>query len=127
MRVELPGDVAKANDRTGDQLRKQQDVECERRNPALRLRFARVHVHDIRDRVERKKRDAERQRNRTERERTEREDRRDRVDVRDGEVRVFEDRERGQVAGDRERETPPPDVNIAGTANSNAHPPIERD
>jgi len=57
-------DVAPANDRARDQLRKQHDVEGERSNATLGLRVALVNVDDVGDRVEREEADAEWQRNR---------------------------------------------------------------
>src|SRR6185312_11681012 len=59
---DLVGEVPPANDRARDELRKQQDVQGEVEEPALGFGVALVDVHHVRDGVERKERDAERQR-----------------------------------------------------------------
>ena len=58
---ELVGDVAVADDRAGDELREQQQVERRVDRALLRGRVAAVDVDDVRDRVEREERDADRQ------------------------------------------------------------------
>ena len=58
---ELIGDVAVADDRSGDQLRKQQQVERRVHRALLRGRVAPRDVDDVRDRVEGEERDADRQ------------------------------------------------------------------
>ena len=58
---ELIGDVAVADDRAGDQLREEQQVERRVDRALLRRRVAAVDVDDVRDRVEGEERDADRQ------------------------------------------------------------------
>ena len=58
---ELVGDVAVADDRSGDELRKQQQVERRVHRALLRRRVAPVDVDDVRDGVEGEERDADRQ------------------------------------------------------------------
>ena len=90
-------------------------------------RVALVHVDDVRNRVEREERDAERQRDRGDGERRDREHRRQRVDVGHREVRVLEQRERGEVAGDRHRQPALARACSAARADRAAHHPVERD
>ena len=58
---ELVGDVAVADDRSGDELRKEQQVQRRVHRALLRGRVAPVDVDDVRDGVEREERDADRQ------------------------------------------------------------------
>ena len=58
---ELVGDVAVADDRAGDELRKEQQVQRRVDGALLRDRVAPVDVDDVGDRVEREERDADRQ------------------------------------------------------------------
>ena len=58
---ELIGDVAVADDRPGDELRKEQQVERRVHRALLRRRVAAVDVDDVRDGVEGEERDADRQ------------------------------------------------------------------
>jgi hypothetical protein len=46
-RPELGGDVAVTDDRTGDELREQQDVQREFRDAALHARRSLEHVDDV--------------------------------------------------------------------------------
>ena len=59
VRDELRGNVAKANDRTGDQLREKEDVERECRDTGLRRGVALIDVYDVRNRVKCEKGNAE--------------------------------------------------------------------
>ncbi len=58
---ELVGDVLVADDRPGDQLRKEQQVQRRVDRALLRRRLAPVDVDDVGDRVERVEGDADRQ------------------------------------------------------------------
>ena len=101
---QLIGDVAVADDRSGDQLRKQQQVQRRVHRALLRRRVAAVDVDDVGDGVEREERDADRQQHARHVERLDAEDAEQRVDVVGEEVGVLEDAEHGEVDGDGERE-----------------------
>jgi hypothetical protein len=123
-RGDLGGDVAPADDRSGDQLRKEQDVEREVGKPPLRIRILLVHVDHVRDRVKREKGDAERQMDRRERDRRDSQERHDRVDVGNREVRVLEDRQCGQVRGHAGDKPTLARGRVAGTADCEPEPPV---
>ena len=104
---ELIRDVAVADDRPRDQLRKQQQVQRRMHRALLRRRIAAVDVHDVGDRMEREERDADRQEHAWHVDARAAEDAEQRVDVLDEEVRVLEDAQHGQVDGDREHQPAP--------------------
>ena len=124
--AELRGDVAPADDRPGDQLRKEQDVEREIGQPALGAGLALVDVDHVRDCVEREERDAERQRDGADRDRRDAQCRRDRIDVGEGEIPVLEHGERREVRGDRGAEPAPARAGVGGAADGETETPVRQ-
>ena len=105
--VELARDRLVADDRAGDELRKERDVERDVDRIAVGAEAAPVDVDDVGQAVEGEERDAERQLDvglaEVVAERLQ-----ERGEIGGDEVRVFEDAEHEEIAGDREAERPLP-------------------
>ena len=110
---ELIGDVAVPDDRAGDQLRKEQQVQRGVHRALLRDRVAAVDVDDVRDRVEGEERDADRQQHARHDDRLHAQRQEQRVDVVGEEVRVLEDAEDDEIRRDREGEQRPGAARVA--------------
>ena len=124
---QLIGDVAVADDRAGDQLREQQQVERGVHRALLRGRVAPRDVDDVRDRVEGEERDADRQQHARHGERLDVRQQQQRVDVVGEEVRVLEDAEDDEVDRDGEREPARRGRRAVGAVDRDRHPVVERD
>ena len=120
---ELIGDVAVADDRAGDQLRKQQQIQRGVDGTLLRRCIPAVDVHDVRDGVEGEKRDADGQQEPRHDERLRMEREKQRVDVVGEKVGVLEDAEDDQVGRDRESEP----GSGAAHGHGDCHPVVEGD
>ena len=101
-RGQLRRDVAVADDRAGDELWKEQQVERGRHRPLLRHRVATLHVDHVRDGVEGEERDADGQRDGRYDERREAGHTERRVHIGHHEAGVLEDAEHQQVGRHRE-------------------------
>ena len=124
---ELIGDVAVADDRAGDELRKEQQIERGVHGALLRRGIAAVDVDDVRDGVEGEERDADRQQHARHDDRRHAEDQEQRVDVVGEEVRVLEDAEHDEVDRDGEREALFRRRRAVGAVDRDRHPVVERD
>ena len=98
--AQAPRDRVITDDRSGDKLREHRDIDRDREQAAVGRDPAAMDVDQIRDRVKREERNAERQREAGQRERIRADER---VDRPDGEVGVFEQSEQREIGGDTER------------------------
>ena len=124
---DLLAEVAPPDDRSGDELRKEQDVEGKVEQPALGPGVPLVHVDHVRDRVEREEGDAQRQRDVVPLDPIASDGQRDLVQVRHREVRVLEDRERQQVERDSGREPATPRQRQVSVADREPESPVGED
>ena len=124
---ELIGDVAVADDRSGDELREEQQIERGMHRALLRRGVAPVDVDDVGNGVERIERDADRQQHVRKRQRLRAERGGHGVDVVGKEVRVLEDAQHHQVHRDRHAEHAPRVPRGARAVDGNGHPVVEGD
>ncbi len=124
---QLIGEIAIPDDRAGDELREQQQVQRGVHRTLLRDRVAAVDVDDVRDRVEGVERDPDRQQHARDDDRVGAERQEQGVDVVGEEVRVLEDAEDDEIDGDGEGEHRLRAVAGARPIDSDPHPVVERD
>ena len=124
---ELVREVAVTDDRSGNQLRKEQQVERGMDGALLRRRVAAMDVDDVRDGVEGEEGDADRQQHPRHDDRPDAQSQEERVDVVGEEVRVFEHAEDREVHGDRQGEPAAGSRRSLGAMHRDRHPVVERD
>ena len=116
-----------ADDRTGDELRKERDVEPHHHRAALRRYRAAVDVDDVREAVKREKGDPERQRQLQDADPGTPECGEKAVQIVGGETEVLERAEQREIDGDRDRDRRAPRHGATRATHEQPERIVERD